>query len=107
MDAKILHDKKYVCPQCGTQVEKDTVHCPNCGAKIDFKNETYSSNNPTLYTAVGIICAIISMMGGPIMIIGSVLCGYQLYKYKVTKERGVVVLVIAVVCGIIGLSQYF
>ena len=30
---------KY-CPNCGKEVDEDTVYCNNCGAEIDSKNPT-------------------------------------------------------------------
>ncbi|WP_063697014.1 zinc-ribbon domain-containing protein [Pediococcus inopinatus] len=102
-----MEQKSYLCPQCHEPVEENTRACPNCGAKIDFQNDTYTTHGKWSYIIVGYICAAISIFGGVIAIAGSILCGYQLFKYKSTKDAGVALLVVGIVCGIIGLSNYF
>lgn len=102
-----MEQKSYLCPQCHEPVEENTRVCPNCGAKIDFQNDTYTTHGKWSYIIVGYVCAAISILGGPIAIAGSIICGYQLYKYKSTKDSGFALLVVGIVCGVIGLARYF
>ncbi|WP_413861829.1 DUF4064 domain-containing protein [Methanobrevibacter sp. UBA417] len=96
---------KY-CPNCGKEVDEDTVYCNNCGAEIDSKNPTpkiinnsnqNSNVSHTTELVLGILGGIFGILGAILAIMFSAFGGDEILMLGMSALIGSIVGIIGAV----------